>query len=170
MKRALLRAATVLAAALAIGAMTASSATASPLIQEFSVPSGDNCTYGLTEGQLQWSSYPARTVLVTGTVVDRPTQNDTVACRDDGRYTIAKFTAYGANRVIDEVAQRVNNGTRRVRFALDAGANTVGIDLVTIQVCRVVLPTAPTPGPIPPDYCGRTHFFRPTAITPQSAV
>src|SRR5690606_7441155 len=143
---------------LAIGAMTASSATASPLLQRFSVPSGDNRTYGLTEGQLEWSSYPARPVLVTGTIVDRPIQNDRNACRDDGRYTIAKFTAYGANRVVDEAAQRVDNGTLRFRFALDASLSAVAIDLVSIQVCRVVLPTVPTPGPVPPDYCGRTHF------------
>lgn len=163
MKRALLRVATIIAAALAIGAISASSATASPLPLRFSVPSGDNCTYGLTEGQIQWSSYPAQTVLLTGTIADRPYPNDpTAVCRDDGRYTIARYTAYAGNRVLDQAGQRVDNAVIRFRIALDAGIAEVGIDRITIQVCRASL-TAPSPSP---DYCGRLYTFTPAVITP----
>lgn len=164
MKRALLRVATILAAALAIGAITASSAAASPILQRFSVPSGDNCTYGYTEGHLEWSSLtPARTVTLTGVIADRPIPNDPGAvCRDDGRYTIATYVAYAGNRPIDETARRVDNGVARFQFALDASTNRLGIDKVTIQVCRVSL-VAPSPAP---DYCGRMYTFIPSAITP----
>lgn len=164
MKRALLRVATILAAALAVGAITASSATASPIVQRFSVPSGDNCTYGYTEGNLEWSSLtPARAVSVTGVIADRPIPNDPgAACRDDGRYTIAKYTAYAGNRPIDETARRVDNGVARFQFVLDASLSNAGIDRVTIQVCRVSL-IAPSPAP---DYCGRLYTFIPAVISP----
>ncbi|WBB98038.1 hypothetical protein O7553_03525 [Solwaraspora sp. WMMA2059] len=97
MKRAVLRAATVLAAAIAAAALAASGATASPsILQRFSVPSGDNCTYGYTLGHLEWrSAPPTSAVRVTGMLADRPFPNNPGAvCRDDSRYTIASYTAY----------------------------------------------------------------------------
>lgn len=164
MKRALLRAATVLAAVLIIGATVVSGATASPMPQRFSVPSGDNCTYGYTEGLLEWrSAAPAGAVSVTGTVVDRPQPSDPIAvCRDDGRYTIATYIAYAGNRPIDQTARRVDNGTLRIQFVLGGTTYPVGIDRLTIQVCRVSL-IAPSPTP---DYCGRVYTFLPPQIGP----
>ncbi|MBQ1047996.1 hypothetical protein KBX50_05915 [Micromonospora sp. C51] len=163
MTRALLRAATVLAAALLATTVMAGSAAASPISQRFSVPSGDNCTYGYTEGVLEWrSTAPTSAVRLTGVVVDRPSANEPIACRDDRRYTIATYLAYAGERPIDRAAQRVDNGVLRFDFVLGSDASAVGIDRVVIQVCRMSLDRPSTV----PDYCGREHTFRPTSIGP----
>jgi|GEM_PF-1438438 len=169
MKRAVLRVATVLAAAIAAAALAASGATASPsILQRFSVPSGDNCTYGYTQGHLEWrSAPPTSAVRVTGVLADRPFPNDPGAvCRDDSRYTIASYTAYAGERVIDETARRVNNGVVEIEFILGANAAVRGIDRVVIQVCRVsLLDVTPIP-----DYCGRPHTFTPSTVTPTAPL
>ncbi|MCZ7419889.1 hypothetical protein O7605_10205 [Verrucosispora sp. WMMA2121] len=163
MTRALLRAATVLAAALLATTVMAGSAAASPISQRFSVPSGDNCTYGYTEGVLEWrSTAPTSAVRLTGVVVDRPSANEPIACRDDRRYTIASYVAYAGERPIDRAAQRVDNGVLRFDFVLGSNASAVGIDRVVIQVCRMSLDRPSTV----PDYCGREYTFRPTSIGP----
>lgn len=164
MKRALLRAATILATALTAAAIAASGATASPVLQRFSVPSGDNCTYGYTEGQIEWSSLaPAYSVTLTGVIADRPIPTDPIlVCRDDGRYTIAKYLAYAGDRLVDETARRVDNGMARFQFTLGGSTAVPAIDRVTIQVCRVSLIT-PSPSP---DYCGRVYTFKSSVISP----
>ncbi|MBQ1024148.1 hypothetical protein [Micromonospora sp. C95] len=163
MTRAFLRAVTVLAAALLATTVLASSAAASPIYQRFSVPSGDNCTYGYTEGVLEWrSTAPTSAARLTGVVVDRPSANEPITCRDDRRYTTATYIAYAGERPVDQAAQRVDNGVVRFDFVLGSNASVLGIDRVTIQVCRTSLD-----GPsIRPDYCGREHTFRPTSIGP----
>ncbi|ROO50763.1 hypothetical protein EDC02_5616 [Micromonospora sp. Llam0] len=169
MKRTVLRAATVLAAALAAVALAASGATASPsILQRFSVPSGDTCTYGYTQGQLEWRlAPPASAVRVTGVVVDRPFPTDPGAvCRDDSRYTIASYTAYAGERVVDETARRVDNGRVEIAFVLGADAYDRGIDRLVIQVCRVsLLDITPIP-----DYCGRPYTFTPSTVAPTAPL
>ncbi|GIJ33476.1 hypothetical protein ACIBQ2_14995 [Micromonospora sediminimaris] len=166
MIRALLRAATVLAAALLATTVMAGSAAAVPISQRFSVPSGDNCTYGYTEGVLEWrSTAPTKAVRLTGVVVDRPSANEPIFCRDDRRYTIASYVAYAGERPIDRAAQRVDNGVLRFDFVLDSDAWAVGIDRVVIQVCRTSLDRPSTV----PDYCGREYTFRPTSIGPNGS-
>ncbi|WBB80909.1 hypothetical protein O7606_05860 [Micromonospora sp. WMMD882] len=158
------RAASVLGAALVAGVLAAGSASASPsLLQRFSVPSGDTCTYGYTEGTLEWrSATPTSAVRVTGVVADRPIPNDPGSvCREDGRYTIATYVAYAGDRRVDEEARRVDNGMARVDLVLDAGTLPVGIDKVVIQVCRTA-PLSPDPAPV----CGRAHTFTPSVISP----
>ncbi|MDG4797548.1 hypothetical protein [Micromonospora sp. WMMD1082] len=163
MTRAFLRAATVLAAALLATTVMVSSAAASAASQRFSVPSGDNCTYGYTEGVIEWRTLtPASAVRLTGVVVDRPSADEPIICRDDRRYTIATYVAYVGERPIDEAAQRVDNGVVRFDFVLGASASVLGIDRVVIQVCRTSL-DRPSIGP---DYCGREHTFRPTSFGP----
>lgn len=169
MHRALVRAATVLAAALVATAVAAGSAAASvlPITQRFSVPSGDSCTYGYTEGTLEWPSpVPVSTVSVTGIIVDRPNPSEPIStCRDDGYYTLATYVAYARERPVAESARRVDNGVQRFQFVLATSATVLAIDRVVIQVCRVSLTgTSPTP-----DYCGRQHSFTPPAIGPASS-
>ncbi|GIJ22527.1 hypothetical protein [Micromonospora lutea] len=163
MTRAFLRAATALAAALLATTVMAGSATASPISQRFSVPSGDTCTYGYTEGVLEWrSAAPTVAVRLTGVVVDRPIANEPIACRDDRRYTIATYVAYAGEIPIDRAAQRVDNAALRLDFVLGSNTSVAGIDRVVIQVCRASLdrPSAA------PDYCGREYTFRPVSIGP----
>ncbi|MDG4767698.1 hypothetical protein O7632_26920 [Solwaraspora sp. WMMD406] len=169
MKRALLRAATVLAAALAASALAASGATASPsILQRFSVPSADNCTYGYTQGHLEWRSPgPSSAVRLAGVIADRPMPNDPgTVCRDDRRYTIASYTAYAGNVPVDEAARRVDNGLVEFDFVLGANSSARGIDRVIIQVCRHALPGSVTPAP---DYCSRQYTFTPWTTNPTTS-
>ncbi|MGC5053957.1 hypothetical protein ACLQ2S_21190 [Micromonospora sp. DT48] len=168
MTRAFLRAATALAAALIATTVMAGSATASPspIPQRFSVPSGDSCAYGYTEGVLEWRSFaPAAAVRLTGVVVDRPIANEPIACRDDRRYTIATYVAYAGETVIDRAAQRADNSAVRLDLLLGSNTSAAGIDRVVIQVCRASF-DRPS---VAPDYCGREYTFRPTLIGPASA-
>lgn len=170
MKRVLLRAASVLAAVLVAASLSASSASASPtILQRFSVPSGDSCAYGYTNGHLEWrSTVPASAVRLAGVVGDRPIPNDPGSvCRDDNRYTVATYRAYAGERLVDETARRADNGTVAFDVVLGVNSVTVGVDRVLIQVCRYSLYST-DPSPVP-DYCGRQYTYTPSGIGPAEA-
>lgn len=126
--------------------------------QSFAADSGDNCRYGATRGTLGWvfgapPSYRV-TVAVRGTVVDRPTPDDTRVCPGDRRYTIATFTAYAGRLEVDSDARRVDDGSLAFEFTLGLNSNLITIDRVVVQVCRISL----LPGPY--DYCGTPQEYR----------
>ncbi len=161
-------AAVLLAAALLAGGLTAAAASAQPatdraaedviIVQPFAADSGDKCPMGSTKGVLGWHS-GARTVDIAGTVTDHPLPGDTnSACAEDGRETIATFTALAPGVAAQKITQRANNGQRdfRTSFAFPAP-----IAQVTVQVCRHI----PLPAPLPvqsnpPDYCGPLQTYR----------
>lgn len=114
----------------------------------FAADSGENCPLGYTKGTLSWQPFTPGLYLVVdvkGTLVDRPAKNDPTNCGSDGRYSVATFTAYDNNAVVDSDARQVDNGMLDFGFEL---IGRPGIDLITVQVCRISL----TPGPF--DYCG----------------
>jgi len=117
----------------------------------FHADSGDNCRYGSTDGVL---TARLADVVATGTLTDRPTPTDPVACRDDGFFSVATFTAFAGNRLIDQQAVRANNSTVRVGLVLGSPTAVARIDRVVIQVCRHPLVT------LPPSYCGRAVEYR----------
>jgi hypothetical protein len=128
----------------------------SPTVQRFYADSGDACGYGLTAGHFGWhGTHPV--VDVRGTVYDNPVDN-TWVCRDDGRFTVANFTAYSSNNVVvDRGAARADNGANDFAFTLGVNTSTTRIHLVVVQICRY------SPGSAAPDYCGpRSVFDRPT--------
>jgi hypothetical protein len=131
--------------------------------QPFYADSGDACVYGHTKGRLLWITpgpLPPVAVNVSGSVVDRPTPSDPVACRDDGYYSRATFTAYSGRVEVGSQAFRANNG--EVKFEFSLGTNRPGspVTHLVVQVCRDPLVT------LPPSYCGRTVTYRPTSVTP----
>jgi hypothetical protein len=129
----------------------------------FYADSGDACLYGNTTGSLLWNTpgpLPAIAVSLSGSVVDRPTPPDPRACRDDGYYSTARFTAYSGTMVVGRQSVRADNGEVRFQFSLGTGKPDTPVTHLEIQVCRDPLVT------LPPSYCGRTITYRPTSITP----
>lgn len=129
----------------------------------FHADSGDACVYGYTAGSLLWITpgpLPPIAVTVTGSIVDRPTAMDPRACRDDGYYSTARFTAYSGRLVVGSQAVRADND--EVSFQLSLGTNLPGTPVthIEIQVCRDPLVT------LPPSYCGKSVTYRPTSVTP----
>src|SRR5688572_29919039 len=120
----LLRKATVVGVALAVGAvlMPASAQAGHPTrLQGFYADSGDACPYGYTKGQLAFRAvHPPDLagVDLSGTVVDRPTPTDPVACRNDYYYTTATFTAYSDGVAVDVERIRLDNTSQTFRFTL----------------------------------------------------
>jgi hypothetical protein len=117
----------------------------------FHADSGDTCRYGFTDGILTTRLTLAA---VKGTLTDRPTLADPTNCRDDGFYSVATFTAFLADRVVDQQAVRANNGTAQFDFVLGQASTVARIDRVVVQVCRHPLVT------LPPSYCGKPAEYR----------
>jgi hypothetical protein len=125
--------------------------TAARADTRFHADSGDTCRYGFTDGVLSARLAP---VAVKGTLTDRPTLADPTNCRDDGFYSVATFTAFFGDRVVDQQAVRANNGTAGVELILGQNSTIARIDRVVVQVCRNPLVT------LPPSYCGRPAEYR----------
>lgn len=136
------------------------------LLQRFRADSGDRCQYGYTEGVLAFRAvHPPElpAVDISGTVTDRPAAAEPSLCPDDGRYTIAYFTGYAGDVVLDRQARRVDAGT--LSFRLVVGLNdrtTRPVDRLVIEVCRVSFFTDEAP------YCGKPQTHLPNGIAPQS--
>jgi hypothetical protein len=150
------RAATAVAAAATALAALAAPATAGPTgIQKFYADSGDRCTYGHTEGNLDWrvlnTIYPA--VLVDGTVTDEPSRNAPGVCADDRMYTVASYVAYAGRTVVDSSQARADNGTTAVRDVLGSASAPAVFDRVVVQVCRF------STAPIGISYCGSPQTY-----------
>jgi hypothetical protein len=135
-----------IAIAVGVGALLAAgTATAAhPIrLQPFAVDSGDACRYGTAAGQLAFRAvHPPElpAVQIWGTLVDRPLSSDpTNACRDDGWYSIAVFTAYANIRPVDREVVRVDNGSVDIRVVLGDSPSIPQLSLVVIQVCRTPL-------------------------------
>jgi hypothetical protein len=125
--------------------------TAAHADTRFHSDSGDSCRYGSTDGVL---STRLNLVVIRGTLTDRPTLADPTNCRDDGFFSVATFTAFLGDRVIDQQAVRADNAIVRVELALGQNATAVRIDRVVVQVCRSPIVT------LPPSYCGRPADYR----------
>jgi hypothetical protein len=125
--------------------------TAARADTRFHADSGDACRYGFTDGVL---STRLALVAVKGTLTDRPVPTDPTTCRDDGFFSVATFTAFVGDRVIDDQAVRANNSIVRFEFALGLDSSTARIDRIVIQVCRHPLVT------LPPSYCGGAVEYR----------
>jgi len=157
------RAITLAAALLAALAIAAPARADIAPPQPFYADSGDACVYGHTKGDLLWVTpgpLPAVTVNLTGSVVDRPTPTDPRACRDDGFYSIATFTAYSGSVVVGSQAVRVDNGQVPFQFSLGTNRPGTPVTHLVVQVCRDPLVT------LPPSYCGRPVTYRSTSIIP----
>jgi hypothetical protein len=129
----------------------------------FYADSGDACVYGYTKGSLLWITpgpLPPIAVNVAGSVVDRPTPTDPRACRDDGYFSTARFTAYSGTVVVGSQAVRADNSEVRFQFGLGTNKPDAPVTHLEVQVCRDPVVT------LPPSYCGRTVTYRPTSITP----
>lgn len=164
----LLRRLIVLFAALlaaVIAAPTAVLASHPTIQQRFRADSGDRCQYGYTEGVLAWRAVhlPEVTAVdISGVVVDRPIANEPSLCPDDRRYTIAYFTGYVRDVVLDQQARRVENGSLDFRLTLGLNSTTARpIDRVVVEVCRVSLVANE------PIYCGLPQTYYPSRFTPQ---
>ncbi len=147
---------TVLAAAAVVGLLALPApAQAAPI--PFSATSGDNCTYGLARGTLEWRVVPGPTPVppdavgaaINGILTDRPLPVDPGTCRDDGLFSVATFIAYNDNLAVARDARRADNATVQYSFTLGGSSATPRINLVTIQVCRH------RPTSAAPVYCGR---------------
>jgi hypothetical protein len=129
----------------------------------FYADSGDTCVYGYARGDLLWVTpgpLPPIAVNLTGSVVDRPSPTDPRACRDDGFFSTATFTAYSGTVVVGSQAVRSNNGQVPFQFSLGTNRPETPVTHLVVQVCRDPLVT------LPPSYCGRAVTYRPTSITP----
>lgn len=158
----------VAAAATALAALAAPSAAQAShpsQVQPFLADSGDACARGSTEGTLTWhANHPPErpAVGVRGRVTD-----GSLVCpglEDDGRYTVATFTAYAGNLPVDAERRTADNETLDIAFDLtfeDASSLPPNaIDAVGVQVCRF----SGDPGSgadNQPDYCGITQVYRP---------
>jgi hypothetical protein len=125
--------------------------TAARADTRFHADSGDACRYGTADGVL---STRLTLVAVKGTLTDRPTLAEPTICRDDGYYSIATFTAYFGERVVDQQAVRINNGTALLELTLGQNSTIARIDRVVVQICRNPIAT------LPPGYCGRPAEYR----------
>lgn len=141
-------------------------AHAATVSQPFAADSGDACRYGTTSGTLTWqfgtaSPLPLVGVDVKGQLTDRPLPSDpSPACRDDGYFSTATFTAYAGSVAVDRQSRSANNATITFQFSLGINStSTATVDRVVIQVCRSPLVT------LPPSYCGKavTYFAPPIA-------
>lgn len=151
-----LRIVAVLAATLLTGLAVSSPVQAAPI--PFAADSGDQCRYGSTRGSLDWrlAGTPPRAVAVDvrGTLTDRPVPTDPgPACPDDRRFSIATFTVYAGNVVVDREAQRADNNVVSFGFVLGSNSTVARIDRLVIQVCR-------HSSTLPPSYCGRAVEYR----------
>jgi len=130
-------------------------------VQPFRADSGDACTYGYTQGSLAFGSsntpWPSR-VDLWGTVADRPLPADPgMPCADDGYFTVASYTAFAGDVVIERETRLADNGVVSFRITLgDNSSSTRPIDLVVIQVCRY-----PQLSPMPTFYCGYPRKYVP---------
>lgn len=129
--------------------------------QPFYADSGESCPLGYSEGTLFWQAggpgvFP---VEVTGVVVD----GNTCGTAEDNRYTIASFTGYYGDKVVDTAEEKVDNGQLKFDFVLGEGSSTAaGIDGVVVQVCR-----APLFGE-GMEYCGKPQAYSPPpVVTPR---
>jgi hypothetical protein len=125
--------------------------TAARADTRYHADSGDLCRYGSTDGVL---SARLTLVAVKGTLTDRPTPTEPTTCRDDGFYSVASFTAFFGERIVDQQAVRVNNGTVRIELLLGQNSTVARIDRVVVQVCRNPIAT------LPPSYCGKPAEYR----------
>ncbi|HEX6467765.1 MAG TPA: hypothetical protein VF069_01620 [Streptosporangiaceae bacterium] len=151
------------AAAVAItgGIVASTPALAGPAIQRpFAADSGDACRYGSTEGTLTWqyglfsSPLPLTAVDVRGTVTDHPLTGDTsFACRDDGFFSRATFTAYSGTAIVAEREAKADNAVVGFEFTLAPAKAAGQITRVVVQVCRDPLVT------LPPSYCGKAVAY-----------
>lgn len=128
-------------------------------LQPFAVDSGDACKYGSAAGTLTFRAvHPPETpaVDVWGSVVDRPLPDDPrTACRDDGWFTIALFTAYHNIMPVDREAVRVDNGKADIRITLGDDPTIPQLSLVEVRVCRTPVQGA---GVV---ICGKVQQFTP---------
>lgn len=127
--------------------------------QRFAADSGDDCTYGYTEGVLEWrpiTAPPGRgAVILGGTLTDRPTPVDPgLPCADDKWLTFAIYSGYSQAALVDEVRQRVDNHVIRFSFALEPRLAPGSVDTVVIQVCRIPIDTTQRPM-----YCGKPKAY-----------
>jgi hypothetical protein len=147
-------------AALLAGAVSAQASIVGGVVSlPFAADSGDRCRMGAASGRLGWHTDGRLLVEVSGVVVDRPlpASSDTV-CSDDGRYTVATFTASINGVVVDTGTVRADNGRQEVALSL-SGSRV--IDLVVVEVCRV----SRLPGP--PTVCGTPQRYqRPITTSP----
>jgi hypothetical protein len=147
------------AASLLAGAVWAQASIVGGVVrQPFAADSGDRCRMGVASGDLGWHTDARLLVEVSGVVVDRPlpTSSDTV-CGNDGRYTVATFTASINGVVVDTGTVRADNGRQEVALLLSGSRP---IDLVVVEVCRV----SRLPGP--PTLCGTPQRYqRPITTT-----
>jgi hypothetical protein len=152
-----LRVSVVAAVAMAGSVIASTAAQASVGIQRpFAADSGDACGYGSTEGVLTWqyglftSPLPLTSVAVRGTVTDRPTPADPgFACRDDGYFSRATFTAYSGTAIVAEKEAKADNAAVGFEFTLAPPVTAGQITRIVVQVCRDPLVT------LPPSYCGK---------------
>lgn len=151
-------AAVLIATAAFAGGMAGSAAAEAPagdviVSQPYAADSGDRCPMGVTRGKLGWHVNGQRTVEIAGTVLDLPLPSDPgTGCGEDGRFTVATFTAFSRYVPIplDTERQAVNNGTRDFRAQLTSPRQ---IDFVVVQVCRRSLFGAPA------EVCGAPKRF-----------
>lgn len=158
----------LVATATAIGGATlaATPAHADSAIQRpFAADSGDACRYGSTEGTLTWvfgpstSPLPLTAVDVKGTVTDRPLPADPgLACRDDGYFSTANFTAYSGTKVVAEQHAKADDAVVGFSFRLAPATSAGQITRVVVQVCRDPLVT------LPPSYCGKPVEYDPPPV------
>lgn len=162
------RTAVALLAALLVSVVAAPTAVLAhhpTFMQRFRADSGDRCQYGYTEGSLAFRAvHPPElpAVDISGVVADRPMTTEPSVCPDDYRWTVAYFTAYALDLIVDRQARRVDNGTLDFRLTLGVANSTVArIDRVTVEVCRISFAGSE------PTYCGRPQTFWPYPVTPQ---
>jgi len=154
----LLRAVAVLVTALIAGSLVAPTPAAA-FGPTFAADSGDACPYGVTRGTIDWviSGSSLRTVIgadIRGSLTDQPASpSPTTACRNDGFYSVATFTAVFAGGQRQARAIRADNQILSFGFRLIAPWTTAELDRVEVQVCRHPLVT------LPPSYCGRTQIY-----------
>lgn len=162
LKSAAVLAAATTAALLTTGLLTPGTALATTT-KTFQAVSGDNCRYGQTEGTLSWwSTTVPGAVDVVGSLVDRPVPTDPILiCADDGRFSVAAFTAYSGSLQVATDKRRVDNGRLDFRFVLGGTASTARVDKVVVQVCRESM-ISPTPS----RYCGPAQTYTPISTTP----
>jgi hypothetical protein len=108
----------------------------------FNPAAGDVCPMGASEGTFTWG---ATTVVVSGSVIDRPDPAGGPRCNDDRRVSIVYLTAYRGGAIMGVARYLADNGSTPFNFSWPRPGRIVA------QVCRQE-PTDPAP-----DYCGRPH-------------
>ena len=108
----------------------------------------DSCPHGITKGTIKLAGGPLEIprLSISGVLIDRPAPDDpSVACSDDGYYSVATFTSFYTTGASRQVTVRADNRTVPVAFSPGLAGT---ITKVTVKVCRDPLVTAP------PSYCG----------------